>query len=87
MLPSILLAICCSFPLLALLQSFLFTADMGFKRAPVPSFVAFLQALLVGLLIPALSAGIPIAAALSKTLVTSISNAGSRMKGVKITLS
>ena len=67
-LPAIFLGFLCAIPGLAFIYANLFTAEMGFTPTYFPSGTASVEALGVGLLIPLLSAIIPIKIALSKTL-------------------
>ena len=79
-LPSLIMAISCSFPLIYLVQKLLFTSEMHFDRAPVPSAIAFVQAITLALLIPGICAIIPILAALRTTIVEYLNS--SRTAGV-----
>lgn len=83
-LPSLILAICSSFPLIYFTQNLIFSDSMHFDRAPVPSPTAFLQAILVALLIPGISALVPILGALQMTLVEYL-NSG-RAAGINVTI-
>lgn len=59
-LPSVVLGFVVTFPTLIILYSKLFDKDMGVDTTPVPSWAAVVQASIVGLVIPALSAILPI---------------------------
>jgi ABC-type antimicrobial peptide transport system permease subunit len=83
-LPSLFLAICGSFPLIYLVQKAIFTAEMDFVRAPVPSATAFLQAIIIALLIPSISATVPIFTAVKMTLVEFLNS--SRVAGISVTI-
>ncbi len=57
---------------------------MHFERAPVPSPTAFLQATIIALLIPGISAVVPIMSAVKMTLVEYLNS--SRVEGISVTI-
>ena len=71
-LPAIICAFICSVPIL--FGFYQFTGNEAFDVAPVPTGQSCLLGLTIGLLIPALSAIIPITRALSKNLNESITD-------------
>ena len=72
-LPAVVLGFLCALPCIFLIYDLLFTADLGFKPSIVPKSSAILQALVIGLLIPTMSAIIPIRRALAVTLNDALS--------------
>ena len=83
-LPALLSALIVTFPVLTLVYSFLFTADLGIDSKPVPSPMAFLQALIVGLVIPVVSAIIPIRKILGKNLNDALDYQRSKTQAVYV---
>ncbi len=81
--PSILVAYLCSYPCLYLLFVKLFRDQ---DLSIVPGWAATLEAVMVGLLIPTLSAIIPVRRALSKTLSDSLNTARSTLSGTVVTI-
>ena len=67
---------------MALLYSFLFTEDLGFKPDYMPSRHATLQSLTLGIIIPVISSIIPIRTALSKSLADSLIASRSKISGI-----
>ena len=67
-LPSVVFAFALSFPSLMAIYHKLFDPDMGVDTTPVPTTSAVIQASIVGIVIPAVSAILPIQSALSKDL-------------------
>lgn len=61
-----------SFPTLAQIYRVLFDSDMGVTTSPTPSNFAIIQACVVGIIIPVLSAIAPIQQALGKNLNESL---------------
>ena len=83
--PSILAAYVCSFPTLYLIFWRMFNHDLSKGEAScVPSGMATAEAISVGLLIPFLSAIIPIQRALAKTLSESLNTARATLSGTVI---
>ena len=76
-LPSVICGFACYVPAMMAMYHFLFTEDLGFRPDFTPSTRATTQALLLGILIPAFSAIIPIKTALSKSLADSLTNSRS----------
>lgn len=70
--PSVVFGFISSVPILAVLLPFLFNNDPEIDQTPLPSSFATKQALAVGLVIPIVSSIIPIQAALSKDLNSSL---------------
>ena len=70
--PSVICGFAASVPLLAVILPFLFNEDPEIDQSPLPSSFATQQALAVGLIIPIVSSIIPIQAALSKDLNSSL---------------
>lgn len=85
-LPSIILGFILSIPCILLIWVMLFTGTPGFQPSIVPSLSASLQALAIGLLIPTLSAIIPIRRAISKSLTDSLTTQRSKLSGVVVTV-
>ena len=79
-LPSIILAFVTSVPALFFLYKIIFTGDSIEHQSPMPSDLAIAQGLLVGILIPILSAILPIKVALSKDLNESLDTSRSKTK-------
>ena len=85
--PSILTAYICSFPCLYLIFRKLFGDDLSQGGASVvPSGMATFEAFGIGLLIPTLSAIIPIQRALAKTLSDSLNTARSTLSGTVVVI-
>ena len=68
-----------------LVFEYLFTDDLGFKPSYMPSRRAALQALFLGILIPAVSAIIPVRSALAKSLADSLTTGRSKLSGILVT--
>jgi hypothetical protein len=66
--PAIVLGFILASPSLNIIYSYLFTPDLGIDADPSPDGLASLQALIIGFMIPLLSAIIPIRSVLSKNL-------------------
>ena len=66
--PAVILGFGCSLPCIFLIYDLLFTSDLGFTPSIVPKTGAILQALAIGLLIPTMSAIIPIRRAIAVSL-------------------
>ena len=58
--PAVVAGFICALPCIGLIYMLVFTEDMGFKTTIFPEWSAGLQALLIGLLIPFISAILPI---------------------------
>jgi ABC-type antimicrobial peptide transport system permease subunit len=71
-LPSIILGFALSIPCIWAIFKFLFSDDMGISAEITPSLFSSIQALAIGVLIPALSAIIPIKRALKLSLGASL---------------
>ena len=85
--PSIIAAYVSSFPTLLLIYSKIFDGDLSKGGVTiVPSAVATIEAVGIGLLIPTLSAIIPIQRALSKSLSESLNTARSTLSGTIVIL-
>ena len=84
--PSILMAFILIIPILIFLYSKLFTAEEGFEPSVFPSGSATAQALLTGLLIPIISAIVPIKRATSTTLSTALNPQLKKSSGVKVSV-
>ena len=69
-----------------LIYSQMFTEDMGFTPTYAPDGWSSVQALLIGLLIPFLSAIVPIKKALRKQLVDSLNYQRAKTTGVKVSI-
>ena len=85
-LPSIILGFALSIPCIVGIWAILFADTPGFQPSIVPSLSASLQALAIGLLIPTLSAIIPIRRAISKSLTDSLTTQRSKLSGVVVTV-
>jgi len=83
-LPSVFFGFVFSVPALNGLYALLFTEDMGVDTNPWPSQFAVVQALVVGLVIPLLSAIAPIQSALSKNLNESLDLQRSKTQAIYI---
>lgn len=79
--PSIIVAYICSFPVLAIIMHKIFKTDASYGISCVPTGIATLEAVGIGLLIPLLSAIIPIQRSLAKTLGESLNTARSSLSG------
>ena len=75
-----------SIPANALVYSQLFPSDLGFTSTVMPTWYATVQALSIGVLIPALSSIIPAKRALSKTLSESLAPSKSSASGLVVTI-
>ena len=84
-LPSIICAYICSYPLLYLAFKKIFADDQG-EVSFVPTAPATLEAVAIGLLIPMLSSIIPIQRALSKSLSESLNTARATLSGSVVTI-
>ena len=71
-LPSIILGYLASYPALFYLYKYLFKNNSGLHISPIPSYLATIMALGLGLLIPLFSSIIPIQIALAKNLNESL---------------
>ena len=85
-LPAVAMGFACYYPVMMIVYGILFTEELGFEPDYSPSRGAALQALFLGLLIPALSAIIPIRLALAKSLPESLSKGRDKLSGVVVTL-
>ena len=81
-LPSLIAALICVVPALWAIFSKLQGGKVPFNADVLPSWVSLMEGLFVGLVIPAISAIIPIKRALSKTLTESLNVARSQTSGV-----
>ena len=70
--PSIVAGFIASMPILSYIYSVIFTAEMGFTPSIVPGFGASLQALSIAILIPCVSAIIPIKRTLKLSLTQAL---------------
>ena len=70
--PSIVAGFITSMPVLSYIYSVVFTADMGFTPSIVPEFDASLQALSIAILIPCISAIVPIKRTLQLSLTQAL---------------
>ena len=85
--PSIICAYIGSYPVLYFIFKKIFKNDVGSDGISfVPGAIATLEAIAVGLLIPALSAIIPIQRALAKTLSESLNTARNTLSGTIVTI-
>ena len=84
--PAIILGFSASVPVMYLLYSVLFTQDLGFDQSIYPNAMSVTQALCLGLLIPTLSAIIPIRRALSKNLNEALDTQRSKQTGILVSL-
>ena len=84
-LPSVILGFVLYVPAMALVFGFLFTDDLGFKPSFEPSTHATVQALFLGIFIPAVSAIIPVQSALAKNLADSLTTGRSKLSGILVT--
>ena len=82
--PAILLGFAASIPLMYMLYAILFTEDLGFEHSLYPEAVAVTQALCLGLLIPTISAIIPIRRALSTNLNDALTPQRSKSTGILV---
>ncbi len=85
-LPSVILGFVLSVPCLAGVWSILFAGVQGYQLSIIPNFLASMQALALGLLIPMVSSIIPVKRALSKTLSDSLTSQRSNKSGVKVSI-
>ena len=84
-LPSIIVAYIASIPSLFFILKWMFKGDTNSSVAkPVPSAVATVEAIAIGLLIPVLSSIIPIQRALSKSLGDSLNTARATLSGTVV---
>jgi len=87
MVPLILIAYICAYPSLFLIYNWAFGGDLAQDGISiVPSWQATLEAFTIGLLIPLLSAIIPIKRALSKSLIDSLNNVRASLSGAIVIL-
>ena len=84
-LPSVLCGFALYVPVMMLVFSYLFTDELGFKPSYMPSRRAALQALFLGIFIPAVSAIIPVQSALAKSLADSLTIGRSKLSGILVT--
>ena len=70
--PSVIFGFIMCFPTLKVIDNYIFTDDMGMEKSQLPSTYAVIQALIIGLVIPLVSAISPIRNALSKNLNDSL---------------
>ena len=85
--PSIIVAYVCSYPALYFIFMKLFNNEMGEGGVTfIPGTIATVEAVGVGLLIPALSSIIPIQRALAKTLSESLNTARSTLSGTIVVI-
>lgn len=84
-LPSIICAYICSYPMLYLAFNKIFADDQG-EVSFVPTAAATIEAVAIGLLIPMLSSIIPIQRALSKSLSESLNTARATLSGSVVTI-
>ena len=84
--PAVILGFLVSFPLLKLIYRFLLSDDLGIPNNPVPDGFAILQALIIGTVIPILSAIYPIRVVLNKNLSDSLDYSRSKTKAIYITI-
>lgn len=83
--PSVIFGFICYVPVMVLVYNKLFTEELGFKPDYTPSRHAALQALILGIFIPAVSAIIPVKTAIAKTLADSLTIGRSKISGILIT--
>lgn len=83
-LPAVLCGFLCYLPVMLLIYEYLFTDDLGFAPDYAPSTRATIQSLALGFVIPALSAIIPVRAALAKNLADSLTAGRSKLSGILI---
>merc|ERR1719458_1733426 len=84
-LPSIIFAYCVSIPTLYFILNWMFNGDLSSGGATfIPGPVTTIEAILIGLLIPTLSAIIPIQRALAKSLGDSLNTARSTLSGTTV---
>ena len=84
--PAIVLGFATSIPMMHFLYSILFTEDLGFKHSIYPETPAVIQALCLGLLIPAISAIVPIRRALSTNLTDALTPQRRKSSGVLVSI-
>ena len=84
--PSIICGYIGSIPALYFVEALMFK-NQSIDIKPVPAAGATVQALILGLMIPLISAIIPIQSALSKNLNESMNNTRSKTKGQKVEIS
>jgi ABC-type antimicrobial peptide transport system permease subunit len=70
--PSVVAGFAMCFPTLKIIDTYVFTDDMGVQKSDLPSTYAVVQALMIGLVIPLVSSIAPIKNALSKNLNDSL---------------
>ena len=85
MIPSVIIGFLLAFPCIYLIYDMLFSEDLGFVPSIMPGWVAIVEALAIGILIPVFSSIIPIRRALSKNLTDSLNTQRSKQSGVLIT--
>ena len=83
--PAVILAFILAFPIIYGLYSSLFSDSLGYIPSVIPSWSAFLWAIFIGVLIPFLSAIVPIKRALSTNLTEALNVSRSKSTGVLIT--
>ena len=83
-LPAVISAFICSFPLIYVLYSSLFDSSLGYMPSVVPSWSAIATALFLGVLIPLLSSIVPIKRALSGNLTDALNPSRGKSSGVLI---
>ena len=83
--PAVVIGFAFYVPSMAIIFKFLFTEDLGFRPDFTPSQRATIQALLLGILIPAISAIIPIKTALANSLADALTNSRSKLSGIFVT--
>ena len=84
--PSIILGFALSVPCIWAIWSILFSDDVGFKPSIFPGISASIQALLIGILIPTLSAIIPIKRAIDKSLLDSLTTQRAKLSGMVLSI-
>ena len=83
--PSVICGFILYVPAIWLVYRYLFTDELGFTPSYAPSTRAAVQALVLGILIPAVSAIIPVRSALAKSLADSLTKGRSKLSGIIIT--
>ena len=86
-LPSIIIGYFASYPALMYLYKYLFKSQPGVHISPVPSAVATLMSVGLGLFIPLFSSIVPIQKALGNNLANSLSTRVSKTKGSVVEIS
>ena len=85
-LPSIVAGFIFSMPCIAITYSYAFTSDMGFTPSVVPSFGATMEALIVAIAIPCLSAILPIKRALTLSLTDALDTQRQKNQNTLVTI-